>query len=134
MVDACYCNELVCAGLPDITHVIQADGTSPGAHSQAAISCTQSVVDNGGTAITCPLTQTLQTYNTATSAWEGNTGQAKPTPTNSCTVGSADCNYEFDADNAGGAYNTLQPTISKRWMVSDGRSKQVTGTVYVTFD
>lgn len=134
MVDACYYNELTCNDMPDIQHTISADGTSASPTLQSMITCTQTVTDNAGTAITCPLTQALETFNTATPAWEANTGQSKPTPSNSCTYQAADCQYEFDADNTGNAYDTLQPSISKRWVVNDARSKSNTSTVYVTFD
>ena len=75
MVDACYYNEITCADVPDITFTINVDNSSPGADtSQPMLSCTQTAVDNAGTSIACPLEQTLQTYDTGTSAWISNTG------------------------------------------------------------
>ena len=59
MVDACYYNELTCNDMPDIEHTIDAVGTSASPTLQSMLTCSQTVTDNAGTAIICPLTQTL---------------------------------------------------------------------------
>ena len=136
VVDACYYNELTCTALPDIDFLINADGTSPGAASQAAVSCAFS---GGLSATECPLTQTLQSLDEATNVWSDyTTDQLKPvdlggSPTASCTYGDASCVYQYNFDNSGGAYNAPLDPVLMRWVVVDPLSQQAGGTATLEF-
>ena len=136
VVDACYYNELTCTALPDIDFLINADGTSPGAASQASVSC---AFTGGLSASECPLTQTLQSFDESTNVWSAyTTDQLKPvdgggSPTASCTYGDATCVYQYDFDNTGGAYNAPLDPVLMRWVVVDPLSQQAGGTASLEF-